>query len=102
MTNPVRPTRRWQAEAICLVAVALLTTLVFASGSLDIAAERLFFRAGAVDHWPIARQLPWRVLYAASTWITASLITAGLAALARSLARARRHWRGPAIVSLPR
>jgi len=91
---------RWQPEAICLVSVALLTTLVFASGTLDIAAARLFFHAGDADHWPLAHQLPWRGLYHAASWITASLITAGLGALALSLARSRRHWRAPAMLVL--
>jgi len=91
---------RWQPEAMCLLAAALLTTLVFSSGSLDIAAARLFFRAGDADHWPLARAFPWRVLYRASSWITASLITAGLAALTLSIGRQRRHWRAPATLVL--
>jgi len=91
---------RWQPEAICLLAVALLTTLVFASGALDIAAARLFFHAGDADHWPLAHELPWRALYHAATWITASLSIAGLVALALSRTRSRRHWRAPAALVL--
>lgn len=100
MTTPARSLRPWQAEATGLVAAALLTTLVFASGSLDLAAARLFFRADGADHWPLARELPWRILYHAATWITASLITAGLAALTVSFGRERRHWRAPATLVL--
>lgn len=92
--------RRWQPEAICLTAAALVTTLLFASGSLDIGAARLFFAAQGPDRWPLARELPWRVLYHAAGWITASLVIAGLAALGLSVHRARRHWRGPATLVL--
>lgn len=79
-----------------LVAAALLTTLVFANGSLDVAAARLFFDPAGADHWPLARALPWRILYHAATGITLALLSAGLTALLLSLLPERRHWRGPA------
>jgi hypothetical protein len=38
---------RWQRrEALCLFAAALVTAAVFASGAVDIAAARWFFRTG--------------------------------------------------------
>jgi lipid A 4'-phosphatase len=95
--EPQRPGRR---EGLCLLAAALLTALLFASGTLDIAAARWFYRADAADHWPLARQFPWPLLYRAATWITASLVIMGLAALAASTAAARRHWRRPAVLVL--
>src|SRR6202008_1106996 len=90
--------QRWQREAWCLLAAALLTGAVFANGVLDIAAARWFFSPDAVDHWPLAREFPWPLLYRAAPWITAVLISAGLGALALSLAPGRRHWRGAATV----
>jgi lipid A 4'-phosphatase len=91
---------RWRTEAVCLAAAALLTTLVFANGSLDIAAARLFFDPVGADHWPLARALPWRVLYHAATWITLALLSLGLTALLLSFLPARRQWRGPATLVL--
>jgi len=91
---------RWQREAGCLLAAALVTAVVFASGTLDIAAARWFFRPGESDHWPLAREFPWLILYRAASWITALLILAGLAAFALSLTRKRRLWRGAATLVL--
>lgn len=91
---------RWQREAGWLLAAALVTAVVFASGTLDIAAARWFFRAGESDHWPLAREFPWLILYRAASWITALLILAGLAAFALSLTPRRRHWRGAATLVL--
>lgn len=71
-------------EAIGLLAIALLTAAVFASGTLDIAIARWFYDPQGADHWPLARQLPWSVLYRAATWITAALVICALAALAVS------------------
>ncbi|HWZ63955.1 MAG TPA: phosphatase PAP2 family protein [Steroidobacteraceae bacterium] len=88
----------WRTEAVCLAAAALLTTLVFANGSLDIAAARLFFDPVGADHWP--RALPWRMLYHAATWITLVLLSVGLSALLLSFLPERRHWRGPATLVL--
>jgi membrane-associated PAP2 superfamily phosphatase len=92
--------RPWQREAWCLLAAALLTAAVFANGTLDLAAARWFFRPDAADHWPLAREFPWLVLYRAAPWITAVLVIAGLGTLALSLAPARRHWRGAATLVL--
>src|SRR5215472_868959 len=92
--------RRWQWEAGCLLAAALVTTVVFATGTLDIAAARWFFRPGAADHWPLAREFPWLILYRAASWITAALVLAGLAAFALSLTSRRRQWRGAATLVL--
>ena len=87
-------------EAWWLVGAAAVTTLVFATGTLDVAAARLFFRPDARDHWPLARDFPWLILYRAAPWITASLLGAGLAAFALSFTARRRHWRGAAILVL--
>lgn len=91
---------RWQREAWCLLAAALVTAAAFASGTLDIAAARWFFRPDALDHWPLAREFPWLILYRAASLITAALILAGLAAFALSFARRRRQWRGAATLVL--
>jgi lipid A 4'-phosphatase len=91
---------RRQREAWCLFAAALVTAAAFASGTLDIAAARFFFRPDAVDHWPLAREFPWLILYRAASWITAALIVAGLAAFALSLTNRHRHWRGAATLVL--
>jgi lipid A 4'-phosphatase len=91
---------RWQWEAGCLLAAALVTAVAFASGTLDIAAARWFFRTDALDHWPLAHEFPWLILYRAAAWITAVLIVTGLAALALSFTNRRRHWRGAATLIL--
>ena len=91
---------QWSAEAICLAATALATVALFASGTLDIAVARSFYQPDPANHWPLARQLPWRVLYAAASWLTAALVIAALLALAASFARARAHWRRPAVLVL--
>jgi lipid A 4'-phosphatase len=98
-------TTRWQRrerrlEAICLVALAVATTVLFASGSVDIAAASWFYRPNVEDHWPLARHFPWPLLYGAAPWITASLVILGLAALAASLASARGGWRRSAVLVL--
>lgn len=79
--------RDWLAEAVLLVVLAIGVTLAFAVSPLDLAAARLFYRPDAVDHWPLAKLLPWSALYGAAPWITASLVVGGLATLATSFAR---------------
>ncbi len=90
----------WLLEAICLVTIAIVTAVVFASGSVDVAAASWFYGPDAADHWPLARQFPWPLLYRAATWITASLVILGLAALAASLAPERSSWRRSAVLVL--
>ena len=87
-------------QAVWLVASALVTAALFASGGLDVAVARCFYYAGGADHWPLARQLPWTLLYRAASWITAALVIAGLAALTVSFAPCRRHWRRAAMLIL--
>src|SRR5215469_16102618 len=87
-------------EAVCLAVVALVTTVLFANGALDIVAARWFYHPESADPWPLARELPWRLLYRAATWITASLVIGALAVLAASLAPAARTWRRPAVLVL--
>jgi len=93
-------TRRTHLEAIWLVAASLVTSLVFAPGSLDITLAGWFYWPDATEHWPLARQLPWSLLYRAATWITAMLVIAALAALVASFTVARRPWRRSAVLVL--
>ena len=60
-----------------LVLSALAVTLLFGVSSLDIAAARWFYRPTGVDHWPLAAQAPWPLLYRASPWVTAGLLGVG-------------------------
>jgi membrane-associated PAP2 superfamily phosphatase len=104
-TAQAQPSRRrrrgagWY-EGACLVALALLTTGLFASGTLDIAVASGFYRPDAADHWPLARELPWSLLYRAAPWVTATLVIAGLAGLAASFSRSRADWRRAAVLVL--
>ncbi|HEX3532181.1 MAG TPA: phosphatase PAP2 family protein [Thermoanaerobaculia bacterium] len=80
---------------VSIIALAAVVTALFALTPLDIAAARLFYRPDALDPWPLAKELPWSLLYRLAPWITASLVIAGLAALAvgwlRDRPAARRH-----------
>ena len=87
-------------EGAGLAALALLTAGLFASGALDIALARAFYRPESADHWPLARELPWSLLYRAAPWVTAILVLAGLAGLAASFSRARGEWRRAAVLVL--
>jgi membrane-associated PAP2 superfamily phosphatase len=101
LSQPARPQRvAKRAEALWLLGIALVTGVVFANGALDIAVARCFYHSDATDHWPLAHAFPWWLLYRAASWITASLVIAGLAALAASLTPAARHWRRPAVLVL--
>lgn len=64
-------------------------TGVFANGKLDLALTGIFFDAGSQEHWPRGQQMPWSLLYNASSWITASLVLGGLVGLAIGLVRRR-------------
>jgi lipid A 4'-phosphatase len=99
---PRPPGRRsaWLPEAVLLAILAALVTLVFAFSHLDIEASRLFYRPEAVDHWKLAKELPWSVLYRAAPWITASLVVLGLAALVIGALRNRSLWRRHAVFLL--
>ena len=100
-TEPAAGQRRQgRLEAVGLAAVALLTAGLFASGALDIAVARIFYYPEPLDHWPLARELPWSLLYRAAPWVTATLVIAALAALAASLPRARHDWRRAAVLVL--
>lgn len=67
---------------LVLSGLAVAVTVLFAVTPLDVAAARVFYRPGALDHWPLAGELPWSVLYRLAPWITAALVLTGLAALA--------------------
>lgn len=90
----------WWAEAICLVTIALATTVLFASGLIDIAIAGWFYRPDATEHWPLAHEFPWPLLYRAAPWITASLVVLSLAALAASVTSARSGWWQSAVLVL--
>jgi membrane-associated PAP2 superfamily phosphatase len=81
------------------MAVALLTTLLFANGSLDIALVRPFYASHA-SPWPYARLPPWSLLYRAAPWLTAGLVIAALAALGAGYSRTRPAWRRHAVLVL--
>ncbi|HEY2341112.1 MAG TPA: phosphatase PAP2 family protein [Steroidobacteraceae bacterium] len=101
MSQPAR--RQWRAgwgEALCLLAIALLTAAVFAGGTLDIAIARAFYRPAPADHWPLAHELPWSLLYYAAPAVTATVVVTALAALAASFAGAYRDWRCAAVMVL--
>jgi lipid A 4'-phosphatase len=74
----VRLARR---DGVFLIATAIAVTVLFAVTPLDIAAARVFYRPDALDHWPLAKELPWSALYRLAPWITAALVLSGLAAL---------------------
>ena len=102
LTEPVHRQPRgagWR-EGAALVALALLTAALFASGALDITAARAFYRPEPLDHWLLARELPWSLLYRAAPWVTATLVVAGLAVLALGFRHARPDWRRAAVLVL--
>ena len=90
-----RPDLEWRRGAVLLLAVAIVTTALFAFTPLDIDAARLFYDPHSPDHWPLAGRMPWVALYRAAAWLTAGLLLWGLIALARGIARhddtLRRH-----------
>src|SRR5579863_149578 len=98
--NPRWQRPEWQLEAVRLTAIAVATAVLFASGTVDIAVASWFYRPNAEDHWPLVRHFPWPLLYRAATWITASLVILGLAALGASSARSRSVWRRSAVLVL--
>ena len=81
--------RRWRFDAAVAACTAAVLTGVFANGQLDFALTGLFFDAGSDEHWPRGQQVPWSLLYNASSWITASLVLGGLFFLAVALVRHR-------------
>jgi len=87
-------TRRggWPGLAV-LLGLAAIVTVLFAATPLDLVAARVFYRPDALDHWPLAKELPWSVLYRLAPWITAALVLSGLAALALGIARGHSDWR---------
>ena len=79
--------RRWQFDAAVAACAAIVITLVFANGYLDLALTGRFFDAGSDEHWPRGQDVPWSLLYEASSWITASLVLGGLFFLAVAVVR---------------
>ncbi len=85
--------REWVPELIVLLGLAAAATVLFGVTRLDVTAARPFFRPGVVDRWPLADEPPWSVLYRAAPWITASIVLAGLLALAAGFLRRRESLR---------
>jgi lipid A 4'-phosphatase len=94
------PAHGRRTEAIVLIALAAAVTILFAATPLDLVAARFFYRPGAIDPWPLARQLPWSVLYELAPWVTASLVLAGLAGVAAGALTKRDDWRRQAVFVL--
>ena len=91
--------RAWR-DFLLFIALCALATALFALTPLDIASVRVFYRPDDVNHWPFATRVPWSVLYRLAPWVTASLVLAGLAALAAGVALRRDAWRRHAIFVL--
>lgn len=87
------PHRHGLSGLLFLIALAAAVTLLFAVTPLDIAAARVFYRPDSLDHWPLAKELPWSVLYRLAPWITAALVLSGLGMLALGIARGTSDWR---------
>ena len=85
--------RDWLPEAMLLIALAIVMTVLFAVTPLDLEAARVFYRPDSPDHWPLARQLPWSVLYELAPPITALLIILGVVGLVAGHLRRREVWR---------
>jgi lipid A 4'-phosphatase len=83
----------WRLEAACLLVMSIVAALLFGFTRLDIAAARWFYSPDAADHWPLTSQFPWRELYRAAPWLTASLVIGAFALLAFGRTSARRRWR---------
>jgi lipid A 4'-phosphatase len=90
----------WLAELLLLAGLAILVTIVFGFTRLDIVAARGFYYPGAADPWPLAKELPWSVLYRAAPWFTAALVGTGLVALLAGTVRGRADWRRHAVFLL--
>jgi lipid A 4'-phosphatase len=96
----MNPSRDWRRDLLAFAALAGALTLLFAATPLDLAAVALFYRAQSPDHWPLAAQFPWMLLYRAAPWIAASLGVAALAALGAGIVQRRAQWRRDAIFVL--
>ncbi|MBS0394074.1 MAG: phosphatase PAP2 family protein, partial [Proteobacteria bacterium] len=83
-----------------LLVAAIATTVLFWNGVADIGVARLFFRAEAADHWPLARLAPWSWLYTAAPVLTALLVLLALGALLAGRSRRWRALRRPALLVL--
>lgn len=92
--------RLGRRDGVFLIATAIAVTVLFAVTPLDVAAARVFYSPNALDHWPLARELPWSVLYRLAPWITAALVLSGLAALAVGIACGYGDWRRQGIFLL--
>ncbi len=80
--GPIAAYRRyWLPELAALATLSLAAIAVFAGGTLDIAAARLFYRPELVDPWPVAARPLWHMFYRSAPWVTGSLAVAGAALL---------------------
>ena len=85
--------RDWLPEALLLLVLAVVVTVLFAVTPLDFAAARIFYHAQGPDHWPLGRQWPWSMLYQLAPFITTSLLVLGLLALVIGHLRGHEAWR---------
>jgi membrane-associated PAP2 superfamily phosphatase len=91
----------WQVDVAIAVGAAVVITALFAGGQLDLAFTRPFFSPDTAEHWPLGSELPWRILYQAAPWITASLVVGALVFLgAAALRRDRTLQRRAIFVAL--
>ncbi len=94
------PLTSGRRAALWLLALAALVTLLFAVTPLDIQAARIFYRPQEPDHWPLAAELPWSVLYRLAPALTVTVVLAGLGWLAAAVASGNQAWRRHAIFVL--
>jgi len=85
--------RRDRREALILLSLIVLTLAVFATTPLDIDAARAFYRPPAADHWPLASERPWSVLYRLAPPLTVALVLGALGWLIAALLSRNDRWR---------
>ncbi|HYL90493.1 MAG TPA: phosphatase PAP2 family protein [Burkholderiales bacterium] len=88
---------KWQFDVAIAGCLAIVLTLVFWNGYLDVELTRPFFDAQGGERWPLGRESPWSILYKAAPWITASLVFGGLFFLGVALVRGNRTLQRQAI-----
>src|ERR1700752_3043907 len=91
--------RPWRRDALALLVVAVVLTLALGA-PVDLAAAGFFYSPQPSDHWPLARRMPWSLLYRMAPWITASLLIAGVGAFGVSMLRRHAALRRHAIFIL--
>lgn len=91
----------WKAQALVLLAIALLGTLPFWLSDLDLRVAALFHHAGADDPWPEGGLPLWSFLYRASPLLMGLVMIGALMALGGGTIWTRwRPLRLPAVLVL--